>query len=63
MGFDRSQFQYFPKTKDGISWINANLIQKKVDEVDRVIVASKKVKEYASKHFGCDNIEGIELEN
>ena len=43
---------------------NDTLIQTKaINGIERKLFTGKNVIKYAKRHFGCDNIEGIELEN
>ncbi len=57
-GFLADAFQYFPGGKK-------NSIFTKVDEngITRHYVKSPKVLEFAKKYYGCDTLEGVEVEN
>ena len=55
LGFDSNVFPYF---KSG-----SQLITRTINGVEKQLFTGKNVIKYAKKHFNCDNIEGIELEN
>ena len=57
-GFLSDAFQYFPEGKE-------NSIFSKVDNygILRHYVKSPKVFEFAKKYYGCDSLEGVEVEN
>ena len=38
-------------------------ITKIINDVNRTLIATPKVKNIASQHFNCSSIEGVELEN
>lgn len=54
-GFVGGLFDKFPN--------KPKIITKKINGIQRMLVATPKVLEVAKKHFGCESIEGIELEN
>ena len=54
-GFVGKLFETFPNKPD--------ITQKKINGVSKTLVATPKVLEIARKHFGCDSIEGIEIES
>ena len=55
LGFESSLFPYFNS--------GSQLITKNINGVEKKLFTGKNVIKYAKKHFGCDNIDGIELEN
>ena len=56
LGFSNSLYKLFQT--------NDILIQTKtINGIERKLFTGKNVIKYGKRHFGCDNIEGIELEN
>ena len=57
-GFLSGAFEYFPGGKD-------NTLGTKIDEygITRYFIKTPKVVEFAKKYFGCDSIDGVEVEN
>ena len=55
LGFESFLFPYF---KSG-----SQLITKNINGIEKQLFTGENVIKYAKKHFGCDNIDGIELEN
>ncbi len=55
LGFESSLFPYF---KSG-----SQLLTKNINGVDKKLFTGENVIKYAKKHFNCNDIDGIELEN
>ena len=54
LGFNQNLFDLFPSN---------SITTKKINNVDRLLFKGKNVLKQAKRHFGCDSIEGIELED
>jgi len=54
--FSKSLYSYY-QTNDTV------LTYEVINEINRTKISTSKVIEYAKKHFNCENITGIELEN
>ena len=55
LAFNNNLYEIFPS---GI-----NIIKRKINNEDRFLFQGKNVLKQAKRHFNCDSIEGIELEN
>ena len=56
LGFSNGLFNYFQTTDTLIKTTTIN-------GIERTLFTGKNVIKYAKRHFGCDDIEGVELEN
>ena len=56
LGFSNSLFEYF-QTNDTLTKT------KTINGIQRTLFTGSTVIKHAKRHFGCDNIEGVELEN
>ena len=56
LGFSNGLFNFF-QTNDSL------IKTKTINGIERTLFTGKNVIKYAKRHFGCDDIEGVELEN
>jgi len=56
-GFLNDAFAYFPGGRA------QTLLTKKVNNIDRTFIKTKKVIEVAKKYYGCNSIDGVEVED